>query len=85
LIGGEEMEVGIFAGGDHVVGEESGRFIGWNATILLIPLILVDALGVNPALELFRSFAASGLLVDALDKTFGNGCLNWVTEEMPRR
>ncbi len=68
--GGEEVETWVLAGGDHVIGEKGGGFIGWNATVLLVPGALVEALPADASEVFLGGVVAAQLFVDALSQTF---------------
>src|SRR6266478_1283747 len=63
-----EPDAAIFAGGDHLVGDEGGRLVGWETAVFLFPLLFIDALGVLPGHPLFRSIVGACRGVDLLDQ-----------------
>src|ERR1043166_2766839 len=73
---GHEAKGWIFAGVNHVMGDEGGGFVGWDAAILLKPLLLVDALGAQATQEVFAGFVAAGFCVDALDNALTDGVMD---------
>jgi hypothetical protein len=83
LIGGEEVEVGEFAGGEEFVREEGGGFVGGEAAIFLKPLFFVDAFGADAGEEIGPGFVAARFLVDALNQALVDGFLEWEGVEAP--
>ena len=58
------MYTAVFAGVEHLVGKEGRGFVGGRATIFLQLLLIVDALGTQPANELGAGLVEAGFLVD---------------------
>jgi hypothetical protein len=55
---GEKLQIGLFAGSQHVEGDEGGRFVGGSAAVFLEPLFVVDALGAEASDEIFTGIWA---------------------------
>src|SRR5947199_10866652 len=73
LVESQEVEVAVFAGGDQIVGKEGGGFVGRDATVFLVPLLLIYALGLESSEEGFIGFVAAGLFVDPGNKPLLDG------------
>src|SRR5437867_2654290 len=64
----EILETLRFAGGDHLEGDKSGRFIRRLAAVFLQPLLLVEALGLGAGQKRLARFGAPGPQIDALNQ-----------------
>ena len=73
---GHEAKGWIFAGVNHVMGDEGGGFVGWDAAVLLQPLLLINTLGLEAFEESPARLVTSALLVDALDDALLDGFLD---------